>query len=388
MNDAPLPALTSPPLTLFRSDDLIVRSVPVEGDGDRVVVTFESYTDNRSLDRPGFGEAFLTAYGASAIHVICRDNVWYQLPELGAALAVVAKATRGTRRVMTYGTSMGGYAAVRFADRVGAQVALALSPQYSIDPAKTPFETRWRPAASRIRFMPELDGPIRSHARTIVGYDPTSVDGRHVEMIEADIPTDRLRVHYAGHSAPALLQEAGLLKDLVFSALDDTVDIGLIERTLRDKRRTSSIYYSELAYRQRPERARFAIDLARRAAELNPTNDIPLKALALRLAKVGEYPEAIRLFDRMLDLSYRNVDHLMPFSRLLEAGGEVGRAIDLGVEALARTPPTVGNLNWVARLLRREGRYREALGLGLQSLGIRVRQPGVRKLGLLLSPRP
>jgi hypothetical protein len=42
--------------------------------GRAAVVTFSSYVHHRTLDRPGFGEAFLLKYGIDAVHVICRGT--------------------------------------------------------------------------------------------------------------------------------------------------------------------------------------------------------------------------------------------------------------------------------------------------------------------------
>ena len=50
---------------LFRSDDLLVRRVGGFG-GPICYVTFDSYTDHRTLDRPGFGEHHFRARGIDA----------------------------------------------------------------------------------------------------------------------------------------------------------------------------------------------------------------------------------------------------------------------------------------------------------------------------------
>jgi hypothetical protein len=57
--------------------------------------------------------------------------------------------------VVAYCQKMGGCGAIRLSGRVGAQVALAISPQSSSDPAVAPFE----PLGRRI-------GPHRSWDRT------------------------------------------------------------------------------------------------------------------------------------------------------------------------------------------------------------------------------
>ena len=46
--------------------------------------------------------------------------------------------------ILTYGSSMGGYAALRFANLLGATHALAFSPQFTIDPRHVPLDPRWQ----------------------------------------------------------------------------------------------------------------------------------------------------------------------------------------------------------------------------------------------------
>jgi len=99
------------PRELFRSDNLLVRQVAGFG-SDVCYVTFASYTDDRRLDRPGFGEEHFTGRGIDAIHVLSRDNRWYQHPELDEALRAVAGAVAGYVRVIAYGSSMGGLVAM------------------------------------------------------------------------------------------------------------------------------------------------------------------------------------------------------------------------------------------------------------------------------------
>jgi hypothetical protein len=129
-----------------------------------IVVTFDSYTDARHLDRSGFAEHFLHSRQIDAIHIISRDNDWYQYPELPQAAKVVAEITSQYGRVVAYGSSMGGYAAIRFGAMVGATTAVALSPQYSIDPRSVPFETRWTADAARVKFIFERNPHARLRA--------------------------------------------------------------------------------------------------------------------------------------------------------------------------------------------------------------------------------
>lgn len=120
---------------LYRSQALEVRRVAA-GDGRHQVVTFDSYHEPRGFDRPGFGESFFRSERITAIHVMSHGNDWFQYSEIGDVIAIVREACSGVERLLAYGSSMGGYAALRLGGLIGAQAALALSPQYSLDPPK------------------------------------------------------------------------------------------------------------------------------------------------------------------------------------------------------------------------------------------------------------
>lgn len=125
-------------MEILRSAELLVKDLRRHTSAC-CVVTFDSYTDYRTLNRPDFGEVFFDANGIDAIHIIRRNNDWYQYPETEEACRRIRELTACYPHVVAYGQSMGGYGAIRLGGRVGAQVALAISPQFSIDPAVAPF---------------------------------------------------------------------------------------------------------------------------------------------------------------------------------------------------------------------------------------------------------
>lgn len=130
----PPPASTG----IFRSPELLTKDRRRHA-STCCVVTFESYTDTRTLDRPGFGEVFFDANGIDAIHIIPRNNDGYQYPEIDKACRRIRELSACYPHVVAYGQKMGGYGAIRLSGRVGAQVALAISPQSSSDPAVAPL---------------------------------------------------------------------------------------------------------------------------------------------------------------------------------------------------------------------------------------------------------
>ena len=128
---------------LFQRPDLQVRSARSFG-SDVCFVTFDSYSDLGTLDRPGFAESYLHGRGIDAVHILSRSNDWYLYPYSAEAFAAARAAVAGYRSVFTYGSSMGAYAAIRFGQVPSRAVAIAPG---SMSEAKT-CSLSGRPAAS------------------------------------------------------------------------------------------------------------------------------------------------------------------------------------------------------------------------------------------------
>lgn len=275
---------------LFRSDNLLVRRVGARGGA--VVITFGSYVTEPTLKRQGFAEDFLRRMGIDAIHVINRRNRWYQHPERAAALAAVAGAARDYDRVITYGSSMGGYAAWRYAADCGADTAIALSPQYSGDPKVVPWETRWQADVARTRFA---EPPYVGGAQGYVFYDPRlALDDRHAAMIAEASGAARIPVPFGGHPVGPLLVETGVLQQAIRAIVAGTFDPASVRSQIRHERRRSQHAHFVMARQCAGRRPRTALRLLERAAEIEPESHI-LSARAVLLDQLGRSQEAAPL---------------------------------------------------------------------------------------------
>jgi hypothetical protein len=274
---------------LFSSPDLVVRrgaacASPV------CFVTFTPFSHERSLDRPGFGEAFLASRGIDAVHVISRTNAWFDHPQTSQALAAIAEAVAGYQRVVTYGSSMGGYAAIRFAESIGAAAAIAISPQYGLGVA-APFERRFR--AER---APGSRPVLKPHhgSQTVeayVLYDPFDLDQLHVDLMRARYPRLRaIPLPHAGHPAGAYLEETGLLTGAIIDIAHDRFDPALFAREARRRRRQSSQYFFTLARRLGPGHRAVKQSLARQA--IATRDDVPYRLYLATLLEMDGDAEA------------------------------------------------------------------------------------------------
>jgi len=320
------------------------------GDGSYVVVTFDSYHEPAGVDRPGFGETFFRTEGITAIHVMSYRNDWFQYAEIVEILRTIGAACAGAERLLAYGSSMGGYAALRFADAIGAHAALALSPQFSLDPRKVPFETRWAPDRRRIRFLPTLDGVILPGPERIFAYDSAlEADRRHAELLTAAAPMTAIALPHAGHPVGGFLNDIKLLRPLVLTALDGSFDAARFRRAAHARRTGSAHWLAHLAERQPAWRGALGVALARRAADMAPDHPALHDALARRLAAVGRFPEAIEAHQRAIAIE-PIVDYLWGLSKTLFAAGDTAGALVIAERMQRIAPHGAGYHAWAAAL--------------------------------------
>jgi tetratricopeptide (TPR) repeat protein len=311
---------------LFDGAALRARLVP--GAGDALCVTFAPRESIPSVALPGFGEDFLREAGIPAIHLTAATRHWWLTPEMPAAIAAIRAAAAPFRRVVAYGSSMGAYGALLHARALGAQAVLALSPVISPDPAKPPFERRWR------RDLPGLDlagddlgAALPRDADLVLAFDPLHPDAAHAAMIAAAAPgrTRPLPVPFAGHPCGLLLAEAGLLADLARAVILGRGDAPAACRAgLRAARAGVPRYWRGLAERALGGgRAALAVVAARRAVDLAPDAPAGHETLGRALSRAGAHDEALAALRRAAALDPLNP---LPLRALAAACTAAGRA--------------------------------------------------------------
>lgn len=281
--------LSQPPrITLFRSDNLHVTYVP-SGEVERLVVTFASWIEAPARERAGFAEKFLVKRGISAVHVTCAGNDWYQYPEMAEAMAAAARARQSFARCTTYGLSMGGYAAIRFSGAVGAERAITIAPQFAIDPALPPFDSRWAKEAARIRF---IHGDVWTgvRAEVVAIYDNCGVDLRHIVLFRRFVRLFEIPVPHSGHNPALFLVDLGLFQDMIGDLLMDRFDTRSFRLACREKRKVSPEYFFHLSRAAR--HAPRALALVDRALRLAPGRPQYIAARANILLAMGRPVEA------------------------------------------------------------------------------------------------
>lgn len=265
-------------------------------DDPLVVVNFEFWWPAPSLAPAPTAEEFFTARGINFVGVRGAANDWFQDDEILDVIEAVRVATPGGRRV-GYGGSMGGFAVINFAEDLELHSLVAVCPQFSIDPAKVPFEPRWRDEAAAITFRHDKIGRISPIRRGYGIYDPATIDARHAALIRARHDIAPIELRFAGHDVLRMLTEAGVAAELLIGLVTDRFDRAAFVRNLRSGRGQSGVAWLGAAEaRARRGHARAALR-AIEAAKARPLPD-PRRAdlaHAMILRQHGRVAEALAL---------------------------------------------------------------------------------------------
>lgn len=82
-----------------------------------------------------WGQEPIDKLGISTLGVVCKGNLWYPSEGMKDACAAAAVVANRFTTCVLYGFSMGAYGALKYSRAIGATQVIALSPQWSIDPA-------------------------------------------------------------------------------------------------------------------------------------------------------------------------------------------------------------------------------------------------------------
>lgn len=200
-----------------------------EGNKDNLVITFDSIGGR--LEKRGFGTDFLLKNGIDTIHIAQEAKSFYQHLSFEAFGALVRPISSRYKNVFTYGSSLGGYAAIYYAGAVEAR-AIALSPRLPIDPLVHPYYNNRFSQPLAHDLLNEV--VVVSKLAPVICYDPLDkIDQGFYEHRIRPIHQDAsvLLIENGQHSVAGTLQKSGVLKDFIFyavrngKALDVVVDV-------------------------------------------------------------------------------------------------------------------------------------------------------------------
>lgn len=312
---------------LFDGKDLLLRA-NLHDDRSNLVVTFSPRSLAGYSPGPGFAEVPLNKQAVNNLVFIAKWNHWWQTAEMAEALAIARDflAPLGLQRLSAYGSSMGGYGALMCAGELGCTHVLALGPQYSIDPAKVPFEKRWRREARLLRFeRDDMDAALQSPARKFVVYDRQSADGPQMALMRGR-NLHCVDIAGGGHAIAKYFKETGQLKPLLAAVIDGRLaeEMPELVRAGKKARMQSPAYMISLLNRldAAPQHRRTARRLAWRFIEAFPRNFKLRNRLAGYLLEQQRYAQAREQAELACECNRSNPSSLLLLREILARQGD------------------------------------------------------------------
>lgn len=288
------------------------------------VACFQPYVPTPGLDKIQFGRDFMRHFDLPGLFTAVSANHWYQTPDITPAIRAMRDAA-GFARLATYGSSKGAYAAILHSRALAAEVVIAVSPQFSIDREKAPFEPRWAPEASTLTFdWDDMAAGISHTARIFILYDSCTIDALHARAIADLAPNVQLiPVPFSDHPSLDVLLDARVMKPLFRGLLSGELTARTARRYLRRETRRSPLYWANLGLRMMRRKAPLrAIQCLERADGLHLHNDRMAHNLHHLRELVSALPANIRRHWRGAFPPLKDAPEILSFD-LTSAGGDI-----------------------------------------------------------------
>lgn len=302
---------------LYSDDAHVVEFHRSAGDCRRLLYTFTPFM-TKDLRQEGFGVSFATRQGFDVVAFKCCNDSWYQQLEPDV-LRTIAERSKEYSFVATYGSSMGGFAAIALSGIPGADMAVAISPQHSID---AEFDRRWAAQAAAIGSFRYRISPETAHGdRLVLIYDDrNALDVAQIDRIRRDTRFTNVRevtIPFSGHPAGHYLAQTGQITPVIGAILRGEEDI-VVRRDWSMVRRSAAYLVSLAQHAMKHERNGLAVLGFSRAVALVPHNPGFSYHLSLALHRVGRLREAIEEARRTVSLAPNDAGFLRHLSNLLD----------------------------------------------------------------------
>ncbi|WP_127021613.1 tetratricopeptide repeat protein [Rheinheimera mangrovi] len=250
-------------LTELVYEDEFIKVFFTENTSNVAVITFAPLNFYESKAQRYWGESLAFKTGNSFIGVIAKSKNWYPCSSINNSLSIILELLSKYDFKFTFGTSMGGYAAIKHADKLKVDFVLSFSPQYTINPCVFgDYDKRFIVHYNEsLNFGMEISADDCSK-RGIVFYDRFyREDKLHIEKIAENVSNlSFCSLNFTGHFPIEIFTGSSVFQRTVKNIMD--YDIQSICEFSREKRRVSSIRVSTLASVVALKRPMLAHDIA------------------------------------------------------------------------------------------------------------------------------
>ncbi|WP_368186646.1 alpha/beta hydrolase [Aestuariibius sp. HNIBRBA575] len=185
--------------------------------------------------------------GFAHLKITTCQNDWYLNDDTQDLQRILTGLGQRYDSVHIMGFSMGAYGGFRFAKALNATSLVAVSPQFSVDPAMVPFDHRYRADIKGLdHSMGNLLSVPHDQLRGLILTDPFhKLDFMHATMLQMVYPNmDIVRLSFGDHPAGLVLRQGGGFAQLQKQAFRNDPEALEIIHAYRAARRSSRRYWT------------------------------------------------------------------------------------------------------------------------------------------------
>lgn len=221
------------PVTVYEDDEIKV--LWHEGNSEFLLVTFGDLVTLVKDDK-FFADKPLKKLGINCLGFMAKNPNWFPSCSMLNAIGSIQDKLDEFEEIVTYGGSMGGYAAIKYSRKLKANAVVAFCPQWSIDKdecsGRNPGYQKHYKAHMKDMGITECD----VNGDIYVFYDPGySNDAFHANRIlDLSKSSIAFRMYSTDHHVTGVLAGTDYLKEILSAALDrDIHRMSLIVNTIR-----------------------------------------------------------------------------------------------------------------------------------------------------------
>lgn len=221
------------PVTVYEDDEIKV--LWYEGNSEFLLVTFGDLVTLVKDDK-FFADKPIKKLGINCLGFMAKSPNWFPSCSVLKAIGSIQDKLDEFEEIVTYGGSMGGYAAIKYSRKLKANAVVAFCPQWSIDKdecsGRNPGYQKHYKAHMKGMGITECD----VNGDIYVFYDPGhSNDAFHANRILGLSKSSiAFRMYSTDHHVTGVLAGTDYLKEILSAALDrDNHRMSLIVNTIR-----------------------------------------------------------------------------------------------------------------------------------------------------------
>ncbi|WP_436913221.1 hypothetical protein [Acinetobacter schindleri] len=225
-------------------EDEHIRAIFMPGSSSELIFSFGDLI-TRAKGTTINAEKSLQKFEFNVLGIMPKDKSWFPQASMQAMLDAIAELIAPFEQRIAYGGSMGGYAAIKYSNALDVQRAVAMVPQYSIDPEDV------KDARYNMFYQPELNGEMRitkadvsEDREYIIIYDPHYAQDRaHYHKLREVLPPHHvLHLAFTNHDAIAVLASSELVNDFLLHEFDASY----FYQKMRRVKKNSKFYYRKV----------------------------------------------------------------------------------------------------------------------------------------------